>query len=359
MIRLLTILLLLAKLPVNAQTMNKDLIDIDAKLKALYPDNEPGLALAILRNDKPVFKKGYGLASVSAKEKIDATTMFNVASVTKQFTAMAIRQLADSGKLSLTDMLGHYIQGLSPAIASSVTIGQLLSHCSGIPDHYGKIKAAELKHAHDEQVLQAVKTMNGLSFSPGTKYHYSNTAYCLLALIVERISGMPFRDYLRKTVLQPAGMKQSFIWQEGSGKTHQAEGYDRDHKGFKRSGPDENVFFSTEGDGGLYSSIDDYLHWIRYWKKTLPEQQFIVDADKKIGYGWGWFIHQANTPAIYYHSGSNGGFRTYSLQIPEEGFGIIILSNRSDHDVEQLTFKLLAILKPTLQGIVPIQELTD
>lgn len=196
---------------------------------------------------------------------------------------------------------------------------------------------------------------------------YSNTAYCLLALIIERISGMDYSMYMKKNIFEPLGMKQTTIWNENEKISNKASGYEYDPatNNFKKSDSDENIFFSTEGDGGIYTSINDYLKWIealqsgKIFSKNIINKamsfQFPVDKEKNLSYGYGWFVDESSTPHKVYHSGSNGGFRSFSFSIPAQGYAIVIFSNRTGVDLEKLISEINKILRPDIKSFISIE----
>src|SRR5262249_36775323 len=151
-----------------------------------------------------------------------------------------------------------------------------------------------------------------------------NTAYCLLALVVEKVSGMSYSDYLKRNIFQPLGMTNSTVWSENEKISGKSTGYEYDDttKTFKPSDAAENIFFSTEGDGGIYTSIDEYLKWLNALQTsktispanvTLARSSHLpIDKDKKLSYGYGWFVDESSSPRIVFHTGSNGGFRAYT-----------------------------------------------
>jgi len=352
----------------NAQSFtNKNLKQVDSLLKAIYHDDNPGAAIAILGNGRPVFKKSYGILNLETKEKISSTTNFNIASLTKQFTAMAVLQLAEKNKLSLNDHLSKFFPEINKKIVDAITTRQLLTHSSGIMDHYDYTDTKNLKHAHNADVSEAIKNTDSTYFPPGTSYRYSNTAYCLLALIIEKISGMAYSDYIKKNIFEPLNMRQTTIWNENEKIYNKASGYEYDPptNSFKRSDSDENIFFSTEGDGGIYTSIDDYLKWIKALRmgKIFSDDvidksrsaQFPVDKDKKLSYGYGWFIDESSTPYKVYHSGSNGGFRTFIFTMPEQEYAIVIFSNRTGIDLEKIILEINKILRPEIKSFTSIE----
>jgi len=343
-----------------AQTANtsKKQLQIDSLLKTIYKTDAPGISISIIEKENLIFKNGYGIADLETKTALNSKTNFNIGSLTKQFTALAILQLAESKKLSLDDHLEKFFPGLDKKVAEIVTVKELLTHSSGIIDHYDLTDTKSLKHAHINDVLNAIKNTDSTYFPPGSHFRYSNTGYCLLSLIIEKISGVSYAQYLKKNIFMPLDMKKTVVWSEKENIENQASGYEFDSaaNSFKNSGANENIFFSTEGDGGIYTSCDDYVKWFTALQsgKIFPKEmirqarssQFIIDKENHLSYGYGWFVEESSVPAKVYHSGSNGGFRSYSFSIPEKNFLIIIFSNRDDVDLEKLIKKIYTIIAP-------------
>jgi len=333
----------------------KKQVQIDSLLDNIYKNDAPGISIAIVQKGEEIFKNSYGLADLGTRTNLNSKTNFNIGSLTKQFTAFAILQLAESKKLSLDDHLDKFFPGLNKKVAENITIKELLTHSSGIVDHYDLTETKNMKHAHMNDVLNAIQNTDSTYFAPGSHFRYSNTAYCLLSLVIEKISGMSYAQYLKKNIFSPIGMKKTVVWHEKEKIANEATGYafDSAMSSFKKSGANENIFFSTEGDGGIYTSVDDYLQWFTALQsgKIFPDEmihqartsQFGVDKENHLGYGYGWFVDESFVPAKVYHSGSNGGFRAYSFSIPEKNFLILIFSNRDDVDLEKLVKQIFNI----------------
>src|ERR1700719_3345417 len=177
---------------------------IDSLMNAYYQPGLPGAVIDVELNNKTIFKKAYGKSDLVSGLSITAEDNFNIGSLTKQFTAFAVLDLFYKGKFSRNDSNGKFLKLPNPV--SSIRIFQLLSHCSGIPDHYGFVDTNKVKHATDKDVMFALQKTNSLYFPPGKHYRYSNTAYCLLGMLVEKLSGLSYGDYLQKNVFKPLGI---------------------------------------------------------------------------------------------------------------------------------------------------------
>jgi D-alanyl-D-alanine carboxypeptidase len=328
---------------------------VDSLMKSIYRPTEPGAVIAIRQKQKIIFKKSYGLADLKNTVPVSAEGNFNIGSLTKQFTAFAVLDLCYRGLFSLDDSIGRFLK--LPPLLAAIRISQLLNHSSGIPDHYGFTDTNRVKHATDKDVLDAVQSASTLYFTSGTGYRYSNTAYCLLGMLIEKISGITYPAFLEKEIFRPLGINNASVFQMTHPIPDRVIGYELSKDGrFYKSDAEESIFFSTEADGGIYISMDNYLKWCaavesgifsgtpmirQSWKKQTP-----VDSLRGLWYGNGWFILQsADKPKIVYHSGSNGGFRTVVFMIPSIDYCISIFSNRDDIDLEDLVAQINLILR--------------
>lgn len=221
---------------------------------------DPGSALLVLRNGKPVEIKVEGAADIESGRRITAKTNFRLASVTKQFTATAILLLAKDGKLTVDDAVAKRLPQW-PAYADGVTIRHLLTHTSGLPDYDNSVPDTAPRFS-DAGVYSFVKNQPALLFPPGSKYKYSNTAYALLALVVEQVSGQSFPTFLRNRIFRPLGMKGTVAHVEGADVVkNRAYGHSRTKTGWRRD--DQSPTSAVLGDGGIYSNLQDLAKWIR------------------------------------------------------------------------------------------------
>ena len=351
----------------NAQQIHS----IDSLLSTMYNNQQPGIGIGIVQNGKTVFTGGYGVKDVTTKQPIQASTNFNIASLTKQFTAMAVLQLAQQGKLNLDDSPGKYLPSLNKHVANKITIRQLLSHSSGLIDHYSYASSKGLQHAHNIDVFKAIENIDSTYFTPGTQFRYSNTAFCTLALIIEKVSGTTYNNYIQQHIFKPAGMGHTTIWNEHAQIYQPATGYTLDSatQTFIKSQAEEHVFFSTEGDGGVYTSVDDYIRWFEalqggtIFPSAIVQQarsiEFTIDKNKQLGYGFGWFLDAGSGAVKVYHSGDNSGFRTFTFSLPSQNFLIVVFANRDDINIEELVQKIYSILMPGVKPFTKVEELTS
>ena len=361
----------LSLLIVTCLQSQDDTKKIDALLRTYYKADAPGAMVIISKNQHTIFSKGYGLANMHSKEKIDAFTNFNIGSLTKQFTAFCILQLAAQQQLSLQDPLIKYFPDFNRQTGQSITLRHLLTHSSGITDHYAYTDTNSVKHATDKDVLQAVRNIGSTYFTPGSNYRYSNTAYCLLAMVIEKLSGLSYSRYMRQHVFQPLAMTHSSVLQLGVPIMKRAYGYEYDSSKntFRQLDAAESIFFSTEGDGGIYTSANEYLQWYRslqtpatknkHWVPLLQSPQFPISATEKLFYGYGWFVSRKDSAGAVYHTGSNGGFRAIVFSIPSKDYLVVIFSNRTGIDLEKLVGQINDILHVTNNSFTKIEALVS
>ena len=176
---------------------------LDAMFQELYPADEPGAAVLILKGDEIVYDKGFGIADLETGAKIDGNTFFNIASVSKQFTAVAMLQLAEQGKISLQDPVKKYFPEFQADFFNDITIAHLLSHTSGIGDYRPREDRNFVLYATDEQCYKYMETLDKLHFTPGTEYQYMNPTFQLCYIIIQRVTGQSFEQYMKENIFTP------------------------------------------------------------------------------------------------------------------------------------------------------------
>ena len=323
---------------------------IDA-LFADYSGAVPGASVIVIQNGRVVLSRAYGLADVQHGVAATTRTDYRLASVTKQFTAMAIMQLVKDGKLGY-DLRVRDILPEMPPQSHEVTIRNLLNHTSGVLDYEDLIPDTQTVQVHDVDVLRLLAARDSMNFAPGTRYRYSNSGYCLLALVVERISKVSFARFLQERLFGPLGMASSIAHQDGIDTVpNRAYGYTPDSGRFLPT--DQSVTSATLGDGGVYTSVEDLVHWDQaLYPGGLMDSATMTQAttppplpNDSTQYGFGWFIDTYRGVRRWRHTGETSGFRNAIQRYPDHRFTVIILTNRNGGDpatiAERITDQLL------------------
>ncbi len=325
-------LLMCSTLPLAAQ--NTEAID---RIMVPY-EGSPGASLLIINNGNVVLQRQYGYANLETNEKVAAATNFRLASVSKQFTATCILQLIDAGKLSLHTTL-HEVFPDFPPYGHAVTVEHLLTHTSGIPDYEDYVADTAFNpQIKDRGVLDILAQLGEGYFVPGTQFRYSNSAYALLALIVEKYGEMPYPAYLKRHIFDPLGMQNTVAHEAGKTTVaNRAFGYAADGEIWKQH--DQSSTSAVLGDGGIYSNVDDLYHWDQalHAGTVLPLSLILQSvanhrlADgSAVNYGYGWHLKKdSKDRQAVYHTGSSMSFRNIFYRIPSIGLSVIVLTNRN------------------------------
>ena len=301
----------------------------------------PGCAVGVAVGGKPVLTKAYGMADLEHDVPNTPDTIFEAGSLSKQFTAMAIMLLAKEGKLSIDDPVRKYIPEL-PDYGVPLTIRHMLTHTSGLRD-WGSVESiagwprttGEYTHAH---VLDIVSRQKALNFTPGDHYSYSNTGYNLSAIIVSRVSGMPFAEFSKQRIFTPLGLTHT-SWRDDHTRIvkHRAIAY-RDQQGeFHIQMPFENV----HGNGGLLTTVGDLLKWNENFVTPKIGDAALVKAMSTAGtfndgkpedYALGLMIGELRGVRNINHSGSTAGYRAHLNRFPDAHTSVAVLCNVSSGD---------------------------
>jgi CubicO group peptidase (beta-lactamase class C family) len=299
----------------------------------------PGCAVGVAVGGKTVVARAYGMADLEHDVRNTPETIFEAGSVSKQFTAAAILLLARDGKLSLDDPVRKHVPEL-PDYAQPLTIRHMLTHTSGLRD-WGSVAAIAgwprtsrvYTHAH---VLDIVSRQRSLNFTPGERYSYSNTGYNLAAVIVSRVSGMPFVEFTRQRLFEPFGMTHT-SWRDDYGRIvkGRAMSYTPDGQGFRTLMPFENV----HGNGGLLTTVGDLLKWNEHLSNPGAADAALVAEQQRPGrfndgrthgYALGLMVGEHQGVREVAHSGSTAGYRAHLARYPEAQVSVAVLCNASN-----------------------------
>ncbi len=320
---------------------------IDRLFQPYSGDTTPGAALMVIKNGEPLLIKTYGSAHIESQSPVKPETNFRLASVTKQFTAMCILMLAEPNKLSLNQTLQDIFPEF-PDYGKKITISHLVHHTSGLIDYESLIPDSATIQVLDQNVLDMMRSLDSTYFEPGTEYRYSNSAYAVLAKIVEQISGVSFATFLKQNIFAPLGMTNTVAFEPGiSEVSNRALGYAETETGLVPR--DQSLTSAVLGDGGIYSSLLDLFKWDQalYTEKLVSAPimkiAFTPDSLKNAlptGYGFGWRIDQYKSHFRVHHTGQSCGFTSIIQRYPKDHFSIIILTNRDLPMLDELANKI-------------------
>jgi CubicO group peptidase (beta-lactamase class C family) len=352
---------------------------IDSIFAPLASAKSPGLAVLVEKDGSVIFRKGYGVRDQRTLSPIDHDTNFRLASVTKQFTAMAIMLLVHDGKLRYDQKLTALFPDF-PAYGHDITIRHLLTHTSGLPDYEDLMDAAEkgkrgswsAEHQiQDREVMDLLKRETNGKFAPGTSWSYSNSGFVVLGLAVAKISGQPFERFLHDRIFGPLDMSGTLAFVNGKNVPGR-RAYGHSKEGNKFVETDQSSTSATLGDGGVYSNLTDLAKWDRAlashallsqdemqaaltpvrlrdgsaprWPKEPSDDN--LNPGQPVSYGFGWFLDPYQGHARMWHFGSSVGFRTAIERFMDDRLTIVILCNRTDLDPGALALRVAnAVLK--------------
>ena len=324
---------------VTSSILSQSIAIVDDNTKAAKIDKliqysfENGMfngAILVSQDSKTIYKKAFGYADMNNDRILNEASVFYLASVSKQFTAMAIMILKEQKKLSYNDKLSKYFPEF-PDYADTVTIKQLMTHTSGIADHYrlGIYK----KGLTNRDVIEVLLKQNQLGFQPGDRFSYSNGGYVLLSLIVEKVSDMPFHKYMEINIFEPLGMNNTLVYDES------APIIENRAVGYNQAGELDDYEIFTTGAGGMFSTLDDLHLWDQalYTEKLISkstlEEAFTsatLNNGEKTNYGYGWGVSEKDGHKVVQHSGGLSGYRTFLKRNLYNNSGYIILTNHGD-----------------------------
>lgn len=330
---------------------------VDALVHKYVDGDGPGMAVLVIKDGQVVHKKGYGLANLARKTPITPETNFELASVTKEITGMAIMVLNDKGKLSFDDDVRKHLPAMPVYDAKRpIRIRDLLNHTSGMPDYDYPDELANNKAVY-EWYLKSKK--HRLDYPTGTQHKYNNFGYIILALVVEAVSGKSYNTFLHEEVFKPLGMHRTVAFDNPKvDRKQRAHGYELLPKvrPFKETDAPESVLKRTKavnfrdtklktcivGDGGVWSTLDDFALWneavrakklvkAKTWEEALTPVRLSNGKTVDYGFGWGLTVVDKKVTEVW-HEGGGGGFSTLNSIYLRDKFCVVILCNIDDFD---------------------------
>ena len=309
---------------------------VDDLLTAYSGSSVPGASVVVVRDGQLIVRRAYGMADLEHRVLATPETDYRLASVSKQFTAMAVMLLVKDGKLRYDQPIRDFLPELPPATAA-VTVRHLLNHTSGLLDYEDLIPETRTTQLDDNDVLALLAAQDSVYYPAGTQYRYSNSGYVLLGLIVARVSGMSLPAFLRARIFEPLGMRATVMHVEGSD-TIPRRAYGYSPRGGTFVQTDQSLTSATLGDGGIYTNVDDMVLWDQaLYGTTLVDSATLalattppqLPAGAETQYGFGWFVDSYRGEKRWRHTGETSGFRNAILRFPGRRLTIVVLTNRS------------------------------
>jgi CubicO group peptidase (beta-lactamase class C family) len=311
----------------------------------------PGATLAVVRDGRIIYKRGYGMAKIEDGIVMTPDKIFDIGSVSKQFTATCVVMLVRDGKVSLDDNVRKYIPEL-PDYGTPITVRHLLHHTSGLRDYNALLELAGFRGDSDcpnvDEALDVICRQKKLNYPPGQEYSYTNTGFFLLGQIVERVSGKSLNAFAQEHILKPLGMEHTLFQDDHTQIIkNRATGYEPDGQGFRL----DMSNWDETGDGNIYTSVEDLYLWDQaFYNYKLGKDVMdmlhtkgTLNDGKSIDYAFGLVVTEYKGLKVVEHGGSWAGFRAGIVRFPDEKFTVICLANLGTTDPSGLCFKVADI----------------
>lgn len=328
---------------------------VDKLLSEKYQPEDPGATALVAKNGKVLYRKAFGMANLELGIPMRPENVFEIGSITKQFTSVSILMLLEEEKLALIDEITKYLPDY-PTHGKTITIHHLLNHTSGIKSYTG-MRDFRTKARTDMTPVELIDFFKNepMDFDPGEAYRYNNSAYIILGHIIEVVSGMSYADFVETRIFDKLGMKNSYYGSKTKLIKNRAYGYQPSEDGYNNA---EYLSMTLPYAGGsLMSCVDDMLLWQRaLHNNTLISEKstnlaftnYSLNNGKPINYGYGFSVDEINGIPTIEHGGGIFGYETYGVYVPQEDVYVIVLSNRNGNGPTDITVEIAshAIGKP-------------
>ncbi len=371
--RLLSILIVFSLLySVNLVAQTKVSPELETKIDAIFKNfsdiNKPGASVAVVKNQNIVFKKGYGSANLEYDIPNSSSTVFHIASVSKQFTVFSILLLEKQGKLSLDDDIRTYIPEV-PDFGKTITLRHLASHTSGLRDQWNLLSMAGWRMDDvitKEHILKLVSRQKELNFNPGDEYAYCNTGFTLLAEVVSRISDMSFAEFTKANIFEPLKMKNTLFYDDHEKIVkNRSYSYKSSPNGYKKS----VLNYANVGVTSLFTTVEDLSLWainfsnIKVGDSTIINKMntpAILNDGKTFGGALGQFVGDYKGLKEIQHGGADAGYRSYLTRFPDEDFAVVVFSNSAEFNPGRIAHQVVDIyLKDKIKTEVKPEEVQE
>ena len=313
----------------------------------------PGVSLAVVKEGRPLFIKSYGFANLEHRVPVKPETIFQSGSAGKQFTAAAVMLLVEDGKVNLDDKISKYL-GDVPETWSSITVRHLLTHTSGLTDYPEDF---DFRRDYTESELLKIAMKTPLAFAPGERWEYSNLGYMTLGVLIGKVTGKFYGEFLRERIFLPAGMTSARIITESDIVANRAAGY-RVVEGEIKNQNWVSPSVNTTADGSLYLSILDLVKWDEALTKRglLNAASYeaiwspgVLNSGAKTSYGFGWALKSVNGRRLIEHGGAWQGFRSFISRYVDDKLSVIVLANSSNANPQRIAHRVAEMVEPGLK----------
>lgn len=322
---------------------------MDQIIESVYKPGDPGATVLVAKNGKVVYRKAFGMANLELNVPMKPEMVFEIGSITKQFTAVSILMLMEQGKLSLTDDITKFIQDY-PAQGHKITIHHLLTHTSGIKSYTGMQEWQPLwrKDMSPAEMIDLFKNQP-MDFAPGERFLYNNSAYFLLGYIIEKASGLTYQQFLEDNIFKPLQMNNSYYGSHKRVIPNRAAGY-QNQDGFTNA--EYLSLTQPYSAGSIMSNVDDMLKWqnairdnklVKAGSIQLAFKGYSTNDNKPFHYGYGWGVNEINGAPTLEHGGGIFGYTTNGIWLPGQDVYVIMLTNRDDIGPEDASTRIAAV----------------
>lgn len=356
---------------------------MDSLFGAIFKSGEPGAIVTVMRGDSIVYNHAFGLARLDSVERVTDSTLFNVSSVSKLFTGVALMKLSDEGILSLDDSLSKFFPTFPARYFDNITVRHVLSHRSGLPDLRPTTQAAweryiathrsvfgfdsdYRRYGTEAEHIRSFENLDSVDFPPGTHYDRRDISYVLIAPLIENVTGMDFDEWMRLNIFEPAGMTETFYYRQGVRRPRMAHGYRPVEPGMAAVGArsadgrweefdyGEADYFLTRADRGVFTSSRDFMKFKRALKDGRIIRKELIDSmlkpeiatyEEYVHFGLGSAVQRKPGFTMRpYHVNNNGGFAAIECWWPECDIHYIVFSSRNGWDQYHVMCKVDSLL---------------
>lgn len=344
---LFTVLIMCVQFNLTAQDLESQ---IDQVLETKFENNGPGAVFLVAKNGKILYEKAFGLSNLELQVPMQTDNVFEIGSMTKQFTAVSILMLMEEDKLGLEDEITQYIPDY-PTYGHRITIHHLLTHTSGIKD-FTRVKGLNAIAQNDMEPMEIINFFKDepMDFAPGMEFKYNNSGYVLLGYVIEKASGMSYEDFVEQRIFKKLDMSSSRYASHSEVVLKRAYGY---HKREDYSNARHISFSIPYASGSLMSTVTDMLRWeeaiknhVLLSKETtqMAFTNYTLNNGDRIHYGYGWHIKELDDVLSYEHGGSIFGFKSMGVYLPQEDIYVIGLSNCDCNSPTEVTREIAKLV---------------